>query len=342
MPENFLIGPGVVVMAGVLVTGGAGYIGSHVVKELLKRNYGVVTLDNLVRGHRQAVSGGVFVEGDCGDASLVKGLVEEYKIMAVVHLAAHSLVGESMSRPDLYCRNNLGNGINLLTALAGSGVRRFILSSTAAVYGEPRYTPIDEEHPKKPVNVYGGTKLMLEEILGWYERAYGIRHVSLRYFNAAGADPDGDIGEDHDPETHLIPLVLQAAMGRRKKVSIYGTEYPTPDGTCLRDYIHVSDLAVAHILALEALEAGGPSAAYNLGNGRGHSVREVVEAVRRVTGISFQAEEAPPREGDPAVLVAGSGKIIRDLGWQPRFGELEDIVRTAWEWHRRHPEGYSR
>ncbi|SFR03700.1 UDP-glucose 4-epimerase GalE [Desulfoscipio geothermicus] len=324
----------------ILVTGGAGYIGSHVVKELLKRNYHVVTLDNLSKGHREAVTGGVFVQGDCGDAALVKELVREHGISAVVHLAADSLVGESMTRPDKYCQNNLGNGINFLTALAEAGVRRFILSSTAAVYGEPEYTPIDEAHPAQPVNVYGGTKLMLEQILRWYERAYGLRYVSLRYFNAAGADPGGRIGEDHDPETHLIPLVMQAALGQRDKIVIYGTDYPTPDGTCVRDYIHVSDLAVAHILALEALRDGGPSAVYNLGNERGHSVREVVETARRVTGVDFVVEEGPRREGDPAVLVAGSGRIQRDLGWRPRYGELEEIVRTAWEWHRGHPRGY--
>ncbi|WP_051273583.1 UDP-glucose 4-epimerase GalE [Desulfotruncus alcoholivorax] len=318
----------------VLVTGGAGYIGSHVVKELLKRDYRVVTLDNLSKGHREAVTGGVFVRGDCGDARLVRELVREHGISAVVHLAADSLVGESMIKPDKYCKNNLGNGISFLTALIEAGVRRFILSSTAAVYGEPEYTPIDEAHPARPVNVYGGTKLMLEQILGWYERAYGLRYVSLRYFNAAGADPDGRIGEDHDPETHLIPLVMQAALGQRDKIVIYGTDYPTPDGTCVRDYIHVSDLAVAHILALEALRHGGPSAVYNLGNERGHSVREVVETARRVTGVEFAVEEGPRREGDPAVLVAGSGRIQRELGWRPRYAGLEDIVRTAWEWHR--------
>jgi len=324
----------------VLVTGGAGYIGSHVVKELLKRGHTVVTLDNLSKGHRDAVLGGVFVHGDCGNANLVKDLVDEYQITAVVHLAADSLVGESMDNPAKYCRNNIGHGITFLNALVEAGVRQFILSSTAAVYGEPEYTPIDEEHPTKPVNVYGGTKLMLEEILGWYDRAYGLRYASLRYFNAAGADPEGDIGEDHSPETHLIPIVMQAALGKRKKVTIFGAGYPTRDGTCLRDYIHVSDLAVAHILALEALQDGSPSAVYNLGNERGHSVREVIEAVREVTGRDFKVEEGAPREGDPAVLVAGSQKIRRELGWKPRYGNLYEIVRTAWEWHRRHPAGY--
>ncbi|WP_347491605.1 UDP-glucose 4-epimerase GalE [Desulfoscipio sp. XC116] len=324
----------------ILVTGGAGYIGSHVVKELLQRDYKVVTLDNLSKGHRDAVAGGMFVQGDCGNRALVSELVKKNQINAVVHLAADSLVGESMTRPDKYCRNNLGNGVEFLTALVEAGVRQFILSSTAAVYGEPEYTPIDEAHPACPVNVYGGTKLMLEQILSWYERAYGLRYVSLRYFNAAGADLNGNIGEDHNPETHLIPLVIQAAMGKRDKVAIYGTDYPTPDGTCLRDYIHVSDLAVAHILALEALQAGEPSAVYNLGNGQGYSVREVVDAVRRVTGRNFIVEEGPPREGDPAVLVASPHKIKKCLNWQPRYGELEDIVRTAWKWHSSHPDGY--
>ena len=326
----------------VLVAGGAGYIGSHAVKELLIKGHRVVVLDNLSRGCREAVAPGcVFVCGDCGDAALVKNLVIEYKINSVVHLAADSLVGESMVRPDKYCRNNLGKGINFLTALVESGVGRFILSSTAAVYGEPEYSPIDEGHPTRPVNVYGGTKLMLEQILDWYERAYGLRYVSLRYFNAAGADPGGDIGEDHSPETHLIPLVIQAALGKLEKVTIYGTDYPTPDGTCIRDYIHVSDLAAANILALEALRAGSPSAVYNLGNELGSSVREVVETVRRVSGRDFLVAVGPRREGDPAVLVASSQKIKRDLGWQPRYGDLETIVKTAWEWHKRHPEGYS-
>ena len=324
----------------ILVTGGAGYIGSHIVKELLKREHHVVTLDNLSKGHREAVTGGVFVQGDCGDAVLVKELVDEHQIGAVVHLAADSLVGESMAKPDKYCRNNLGNGINFLTTLVETGVRYFILSSTAAVYGEPEYTPIDEAHPTRPVNVYGGTKLMLEEILSWYERAYGLRYISLRYFNAAGADPEGNIGEDHNPETHLIPLVIQAALGKREKIVIYGADYPTPNGTCLRDYIHVSDLAAAHILALEALQDGHPSAVYNLGNERGHSVREVVQTVHRVTGRDFVVEEGPRREGDPAVLVASSKKIQQELGWRPVYGDLEEIVRTAWEWHRRHPQGY--
>ncbi|AGL02725.1 UDP-glucose 4-epimerase GalE [Desulfoscipio gibsoniae] len=327
-------------MKNILVTGGAGYIGSHVVQELLKRDYTVVTLDNLSKGHRGAVVGGVFVQGDCGNSMLVGELVKQHQINAVVHLAADSLVGESMTRPDKYCRNNLGNGIEFLTALVDAGVRQFILSSTAAVYGEPEYTPIDEAHPTRPVNVYGGTKLMLEQILGWYEHAYGLRFVALRYFNAAGADPGGNIGEDHNPETHLIPLVMQAALGKREKVTILGTNYPTPDGTCLRDYIHVSDLAVAHVLALEALQAGEPSAVYNLGNEQGHSVREVVDTVRRVTGRDFTVEEGPPREGDPAVLVASSRKIKDCLKWQPRYGELEEIVRTAWAWHSNHPDGY--
>ncbi|MCF8022832.1 MAG: UDP-glucose 4-epimerase GalE [Clostridiales bacterium] len=319
----------------VIVTGGAGYIGSHVVKELLKRNYGVIVLDDLSSGHRDAVPGGIFVHGDCGDRELVKDIVEMHDIDAAIHLAASSLVGESMENPDKYYLNNVSNGINFLSALLHTGVRKFIFSSTAAVYGEPEYNPIDEDHPLCPINVYGKTKLMLENILEDYDQAYGMRYISLRYFNAAGADVEGDTGEDHDPETHLIPIIMQAVLGKRDKIMIYGDDYPTRDGTCLRDYIHVTDLADAHVLALEALHEGKPSAVYNLGNEQGHSVREVVDAVRRVTGRDFNEETGPRREGDPAVLVAGSQKIRRELGWQPCYGDLEEIVRTAWNWHRR-------
>jgi UDP-glucose 4-epimerase len=258
----------------------------------------------------------------------------------VVHLAADSLVGESMVKPARYCRNNLINGINLLDALIGRGVCCFIFSSTAAVYGEPQEVPITEDHPARPVNVYGATKLMLENVLDWYDRAYGLRYVSLRYFNAAGADESAAMGEDHDPETHLIPIVLQAALGLREKVTVFGDDYPTPDGTCIRDYIHVTDLAAAHALAVDALLSGRPSAVYNLGNERGHSVREVIDTARRVTGRDIPVETGFRREGDPAVLVAGSHKIQRELGWRPRYDDLETIIRTAWEWHRRHPGGY--
>ncbi|MDI6711245.1 MAG: UDP-glucose 4-epimerase GalE [Bacillota bacterium] len=324
----------------VLVTGGAGYIGSHVVKELLARGYRTVTLDDLRKGHRAAVAGGAFIEGDCGDAELVARVCREYGVEAAVHLAADSLVGESMADPARYCRNNLAGGIGLLDVLLACGVRRFIFSSTAAVYGEPEEVPITEEHPTRPVNVYGATKFVFEQILEWYDRAYGLRYVSLRYFNAAGADESGEIGEDHRPETHLVPIVLQAALGKRDKVTVFGDDYPTPDGTCVRDYIHVTDLAQAHVLALEALLAGRPSAVYNLGSERGHSVREVIETARRVTGREIPVETGPRRAGDPAVLVAGSARIRRELGWAPRCGDLETIVRTAWAWHARHPEGY--
>ncbi|MCR4418640.1 MAG: UDP-glucose 4-epimerase GalE [Clostridia bacterium] len=326
----------------VLVTGGAGYIGSHTVKELLQEGYEVTVLDNLSRGHRavaRLLPGARFVWGDIDDRELVRELAQE--VEAVLHFAAFSLVGESVSNPALYYENNVQKGLSLLRAVCEAGVRYFVFSSTAAVYGEPQQVPIEEDHSLVPTNPYGATKLALEEALRWYGAAYGVRYISLRYFNAAGADPEGDLGEDHRPETHLIPLVLQAALGVRSEVTIFGTDYPTPDGTCVRDYVHVSDLAAAHVLALKALEEGHPSAVYNLGSGRGFSVREVIEAARRVTGRDFPVVEGPRRPGDPAVLVASSRRIRQEVGWSPRHGDLEAIIRTAWAWHRRYPQGYA-
>ncbi|MDK2888367.1 MAG: UDP-glucose 4-epimerase [Thermoanaerobacter sp.] len=327
----------------VLVTGGAGYIGSHTVKELLRAGYKVTVLDNLFRGHRSAMQllrGADFIQGDIADRELVVELLKNRDIRAVMHFAALSLVGESVANPSLYYQNNVIKGLSLLEAVREAGVPYFIFSSTAAVYGEPEQVPIEENHALRPTNPYGATKLAFEEALRWYDKAYGIKYICLRYFNATGADPDGELGEDHRPETHLIPLVLKAALGIYPGVTVFGTDYPTPDGTCVRDYIHVTDLAAAHVLALQALEGGLPSAVYNLGNERGYSVREVIEVACRVTGRNIPVKEGDRRPGDPAVLVASSRRIRKELGWRPRYGDLETIIGTAWEWYRLHPEGY--
>lgn len=333
----------------VLVTGGAGYIGSHTVRELIKAGHRVVILDNLSRGHREAVAvlqkttpaGALdFVPGDTGDQTLVSDLLQQREIEAVLHFAAHSQVGESVERPELYYRNNVVHGLSLLDAVREAGIKYFIFSSTAAVYGEPVAVPISEEHPTVPTNPYGATKLAFENALRWYGQAGGPRWTALRYFNAAGADPAGDLGEDHRPETHLIPLVLQTALGLRPAISIFGTGYPTPDGTCIRDYIHVTDLAAAHVLALHALARGATPAAYNLGNGNGYSVLEVVRAAGAVTGRSIPVQYAGRRAGDPAVLVAGARQAGQALGWRPRYGDLHMIIETAWRWHQNHPAGF--
>lgn len=321
----------------ILVAGGAGYIGSHMVLALLEAGHRVVVLDDLSTGHRDLLPGGVFIQGSLGDAVLLEKVFAAYPLDAVMHFAAHSLVGESMTRPLAYYRNNLGATTVLLEAMLRHGVERFIFSSSAAVYGEPAQVPIPEEAPLAPTNPYGASKRAVEELLAWCATAHGLRAVSLRYFNAAGADPAGRLGERHDPETHLVPLVLQAAAGRRDAIQIFGTDYPTPDGTCIRDYVHVTDLAAAHLLALEALMDGAGGAVYNLGNSRGHSVREVIATARRVTGREIPEREAPRRPGDPAVLVAASDKARRELHWRPRFEGLETIIRTAWDWHRKNP-----
>lgn len=324
----------------VLVTGGAGYIGSQTVKELSREGHEPVVLDDLSEGHRQAVRGAPLVVLSLADREGLRALFEEEPIDAVVHFAAHCYVGESMEDPLKYYRNNVANAMNLLEACVESGVKRFVFSSTCATYGEPRSTPLREDHPQEPVNVYGETKLVVEKILRDVSRAHGLRYVALRYFNAAGADPDGELGEDHDPETHLIPLVLQVAQGKRKEIRVFGEDYDTPDGTCIRDYIHTVDLARAHILALDRLAAGGESDAFNVGTGTGYSVREVIECARAVTGRPIPAAIDGRRPGDPARLVAGNEKIRGVLGWEPRYPSLEDVVRTAWKWHRNHPEGY--
>ena len=328
-------------MGFILVTGGAGYIGSHVVKELLKKGYKVVVVDNLQKGHKKAVLTPYFENVDLKEKNLLKGVFEKYEIDAIMHFAALSTVGESMREPFKYYENNILGGLNLLELMKDHNIRYFIFSSTAAVYGEPQVIPIPEDHPKNPTNVYGSSKLMFEEILNWYDRIYGIKYVSLRYFNAAGADPKGELGEDHRPETHLIPIVLKTALGQREYVEIYGTDYPTPDGTCIRDYIHVVDLAEAHILALEALFDGMNSEIFNLGNERGYSVREVISIAEKVVGQKVPTKEGQRRPGDPAVLIASSNKIKKNLKWEPKFNDLETMISTAWNWMKKHPFGYS-
>ncbi len=323
----------------ILVIGGAGYIGSVTVEQLVAAGERVVVLDNLSRGHRGAVPEGCpFVEGDLGDAPLVMRTLREHTVETVMHFAAHSLVGESVEKPLLYWENNVQAGITLLRCLAEAGVGQFIFSSTAAVYGEPAEMPITEDAPTAPTNPYGVTKLTFERLLGAADQAHGIRHVSLRYFNAAGATER--CGEDHHPETHLIPLVLEVAAGKRARIQIFGDDYPTRDGTCVRDYIHVEDLARAHLLALDHLRGGNPSQTFNLGNGAGFSVQEIIAVAREVAGHAIPAEVAPRRAGDPATLVASSERIADALGWQPQRGDIRDIVESAWQWHQRHPDGW--
>jgi UDP-arabinose 4-epimerase len=319
----------------VLVTGGAGYIGSHACKALARAGYRPVVFDDLSRGHREAVRWGPFVEGSLADRPRLAEALRQYEVAAVVHFAAYADVGESMRDPGLYYRNNLAGTLSLLEAMRECGIERIVFSSTCAVYGTPDAIPIRESAPQRPVNPYGETKLAIERALHWYGKAHGLRSISLRYFNAAGADPDGEIGERHDPETHLIPLVVEAALGRRGLFDIFGTDYPTPDGTAIRDYIHVADLADAHLRALSRLASGEPSAAFNLGTGRGHSVREVVAAVERGSGRSVTARAAPRRPGDPPVLVADAGLAAQRLGWRPTLSDLETIVATALAWHAR-------
>lgn len=325
----------------VLVAGGAGYIGSQVALDLAHKGHQPVIYDNLSKGHQAAVKAGRLVEGDLNDSGLLRKVMTEEKIEAVIHLAAYSLVGESVLDPGKYFQNNIANGIILLDAMRACDVKYFVLSSTAAVYGEPETTPITEEHPKNPTNPYGFSKLTLEGILAAYDRAYGLRYISLRYFNAAGADPDAEIGEDHDPESHLIPIVLQTALGKRDNIQLFGTDYPTPDGTCIRDYIHVADLSQAHLLALKSLTNGAPSNIYNLGNGHGYSNLEVIETARQVTGKEVKVVKAPRRPGDPATLVASSERIKQELGWSPKYPKLEEIISTAWNWHQNHPNGFN-
>jgi UDP-glucose 4-epimerase len=324
----------------ILVTGGAGYIGSIVTEELVKEGEHVIVFDNLYCGHRSAVHHqAVFIQGDLADRQAVRAVFEAHPtIDAVMHFASYTLVGESMEQPFKYLDCNVTNGLNLLQEAVAHGVRRFILSSTANLFDRPERMPIDEDERIVPGSPYGESKHILERILHWLDRIYGFRYATLRYFNAAGASPTGERGEDHNPETHLIPLTLQVALGLRDRITIFGDDYPTHDGTCVRDYIHVTDLAQAHILALRALDGG--SRIYNLGNGQGFTVKEVIETCREVTGHPIPAEVGPRRPGDPAVLVASSDKIKRELGWRPRYPELRTIIEHAWEWHRTHPHGY--
>ena len=317
----------------ILVVGGAGYIGSHMVKDLLRTGYEVVIMDNLSTGHRELLPGGIFFEGDLGDGKFLDRIFSEYQISAVMHFAAFSLVGDSMQDPLSYYRNNIAGTIELLAAMVRHNVKCFIFSSSAAVYGEPVEIPIKEDHPCNPTNPYGATKVAVEKLLNDCDYAYGLKSVSLRYFNAAGADESGEIGELHEPETHLIPLVLKVASGEKKNIKIFGTDYPTYDGTCIRDYIHVNDLAQAHLLALEALLSGKESSVYNLGNSKGYSVREVIELSEKITEKTIRTVEVERRPGDPAELIAGSDKIREELGWKPGYEDLETIITTAWKWH---------
>lgn len=323
----------------ILVTGGAGYIGSHAVRLFLARGHEVWVYDNLSLGHRAAVPAGRLVEADLAELHRLDHAILAHRIEAVVHFAAFTYVGESVRDPGKYYQNNFVNTLNLMECLRRNGVGRFVFSSTAATYGIPERVPITEEEPQQPINPYGTGKLGVERALADYATAYGWGYGALRYFNASGASPDGTIGEDHDPETHLIPLVIQAALGQKPHIEVFGTDYPTPDGTCIRDYIHVDDLAEAHLLALEKLEAG-KGLHYNLGIGRGYSVREVIRTVEEVTGRRVPVKEGPRRAGDPPALVASSEKIQRELGWRPRYTELRGIVETAWNWHRAHPRGF--
>ena len=328
-------------MNNILVVGGAGYIGSYMCKYLSKNGYNPVVLDNLIYGHRQAVKYGPFFKGSMDDSALLDQIFSEYQIAAVMHFAAFCYVGESVLQPARYYRNNVANTLNLLEVMLKKRVSRFIFSSSCATYGEPVEIPITENHIQNPINPYGRSKLMVEEILEDFSNAYELKYVSLRYFNAAGADPDGELGEDHTPETHLIPLVLETALGKRETINIFGDDYPTEDGTCIRDYIHIDDLAQAHLLAMERLLNGLPGGCFNLGNGSGHSVMQLIETARKVTGKTIPSKVVDRRPGDPAVLIGSSEKAIKALGWRPRFPELETIIETAWKWHKNRPNGYA-
>ncbi|MDD4938218.1 MAG: UDP-glucose 4-epimerase GalE [Candidatus Shapirobacteria bacterium] len=319
----------------ILVVGGAGYIGSHINKELNKEGYKTVIFDSLVKGHKEAVKWGEFFEGDLSDIEQIREVFKKYPIEAVMHFAAFIEVGESVKDPQKYYQNNLENTLNLFQVMLENNVKKIIFSSTAATFGNPEYIPIDEKHPQNPINPYGQAKLMVEKILSDYDNAYELKSVALRYFNACGADLDGEIGENHSPESHLIPLILDAAIGKREDIKIFGTDYPTPDGTCVRDYIHVIDLAQAHVLALKYLMDKNQSDRFNLGNGNGFSVREVIDMAKKVTGIDFKVTEADRRPGDPPELVADSKKAKEVLRWSPKYADLQVIIDSAWKWHQK-------
>jgi UDP-arabinose 4-epimerase len=329
-------------IVSVLIAGGAGYIGSHAAKLVARAGFEPVVLDNFVYGHKWAAQWGPLVEGDLGDRAFVQRVLKEHKVTSVIHFAAFAYVGESVTHPRKYFNNNVVNTLTLLDAMVDQGVRDIVFSSTCATYGEPKEVPISEDQPQKPVNPYGESKLMVEKILGWYQNAYDIRFAALRYFNAAGADPDGEVGEDHDPETHLVPLAIEAALGRGKELQIFGTDYPTPDGTAIRDYIHVTDLAEAHVLALAHLSKGTKHLRLNLGTGKGHSVREVLAAVEKVSGRKVPAREVGRRAGDPPSLVADARKATEVLAWHPKYAALETIVEHALRWHEKHKRGQTR
>ena len=319
----------------ILIVGGACYIGSHINKELTKKGFETVVFDSLVKGHQEAVKWGEFFQGDLNNIEDLRQVFSKYKIDAVLHFAAFIEVGESVKDPQKYYQNNVKNTLNLFQVMLENDVKKLIFSSTAATFGNPQYTPIDEKHPQIPINPYGQAKLMVEKILADYDFAYGLKYVALRYFNACGADLDNEIGENHTPESHLIPLILDAAIGKREDIKIFGTDYPTPDGTCVRDYVHVTDLAQAHILALQYLLDGNDSNSFNLGNGKGFSVKEVIDAAKKVTGVDFKVTEVERRAGDPPELVADSTKAKQVLKWQPQYADLETIVKSAWAWHQK-------
>lgn len=324
----------------IIVVGGAGYIGSHMVKQLSRDGHSVTVLDNLSTGFRELACHGTLVVGDLNDTELLERLFSEHRFDGVMHFAAASLVGESIQKPGEYYRNNVASTLNLLEVMVRHDVKHFIFSSTAATFGEPEYVPIDEAHPQRPINPYGASKLMVERILQDFYKAYGLNSISLRYFNACGADPEGELGECHDPETHLIPLILQSASGRRRSITVFGRDYPTEDGTCIRDYIHIEDLCSAHALALDALISGAKHGAfaYNLGNGQGYSVQQVIEAVHQIVskdGCKLKVEEGSRRPGDPARLVADATLARQELGWEPLYTELDIIIRHAWKWEQK-------
>lgn len=327
----------------ILVLGGAGYIGSHAVDQLINKGYDVVVVDNLLTGHKQAIHKEArFYEGDVRDKQFLQHVFEKENIEGVIHFAASSLVGESVEKPLMYFNNNVYGMQILLEVMHEYDVKHIVFSSTAATYGEPEETPIRETTPKNPKNPYGESKLMMEKMMKWCDNAYGMKYVALRYFNVAGAKADATIGEDHDPETHLVPIILQVALGQRKELAIFGDDYETPDGTCIRDYVQVEDLIAAHILALEYLKAGNESNAFNLGSNHGYSVKEMLEAARKVTGKEIPAKIAPRRAGDPATLIAASDKAKEVLGWKPQYTDVKTIIQTAWDWHVSHPNGYEK